>query len=95
MDKLFMYIEDNKQEFRDIDYKTIVDCIMEQKTKDERTEKEIKTLKEKLHMLSNDYIRSSKAFLNLFLEREGYVISNSLPNLSMDMEYEEFTRNSN
>lgn len=93
MDKLFMYIEDNKTEFRDIDYKTMVDLIMEQKRDEEKIEKQNKTLKEKLNNLTNDYIRSSKAFLNLFLEREGYMISNSLPSNSVDVEYEEFMRN--
>jgi len=93
MDKLFMYIEDNKEELRDIDYKTIVDLIMEQKRNDEKNEKNHKELKEKLKMMTNDYIRSSKAFLNLFLEREGYMISNSLPSNSVDMDYEEFMRN--
>ena len=93
MDKLFMYIEDNKTEFRDIDYKKMVDFIMEQKREDERNEKNQKTIKEKLQMMTNDYIRVSKAFLNLFLEREGYMISNSLPNNSVDMDYEEFMRN--
>lgn len=93
MDKLFMYIEDNKTEFRDIDYKKMVDFIMEQKRDDEKNEKNHKTIKEKLQMMTNDYIRVSKAFLNLFLEREGYMISNSLPSNSVDMDYEEFMRN--
>jgi hypothetical protein len=93
MDKLFMYIEDNKTEFRDIDYKKMVDFIMEQKREDEKNEKNQKTIKEKLQMMTNDYIRVSKAFLNLFLEREGYMISNSLPSNSVDMDYEEFMRN--
>ena len=93
MDKLFMYIEDQKQEFKDIQYKTIVDLIMEEKKKEEKNEKDYKTIKEKLYNLTNDYMRVSKAFLNLFLEREGYMISNSLPNNSVDMDYEEFMRN--
>jgi hypothetical protein len=71
----------------------MVDFIMEQKREDEKNEKNQKTIKEKLQMMTNDYIRVSKAFLNLFLEREGYMISNSLPSNSVDMDYEEFMRN--
>ncbi len=92
MDKLFMYVEENKQLFRDADYKMIVDCIMENKEYEKRKHLKCKRLYEKLQMMTNDYIRISKAFINLFLEREGYIISNPLPSNSLDMEYEEFSR---
>ncbi len=90
MDRLYNYVEENKTGFKDNDYKLIVDAIMEQKNLNNKIKEDNKVLREKLHQLTNDYLRLNKTFLNMFLEREGYLIPNSLPNISIDMEYEEY-----
>jgi len=91
MDKIFVYVEENKEYMRDQDYKAILDLIMEQKNKHTLIMNKERTLKDKLHHLANDYIRMSKAFLDLVIEREGHAISNPLPSSSLDMEYEIFS----
>ena len=91
MDKVFEYVEVNKQHMRDQDYKAILDIIMEEKRAENMIRNKHETIKEKLHQLSNDYIRMSKAFLSLVLERDGHVINNPLPSSSLDMEYEIFS----
>jgi len=91
MDKLFEYVEVNKQHFRDQDYRMILEIIMEDKRKENKIQIKHQTLKEKLHKLSNDYIRMSKAFLSLVLERDGCYMDNPLPSSSLDMEYEIFS----
>ena len=91
MDKIFVYVEENKEHMRDKDYKAILDLIMEQKNKTNIMQTKHLTLKEKLHHLANDYIKLSKAYLNLNLERDGCLINNPLPSSSLDMEYEIFS----
>tara|TARA_R110002153_G_scaffold149341_3_gene300828 strand:- start:764 stop:1057 length:294 start_codon:yes stop_codon:yes gene_type:complete len=91
MDKIFVYCEENKEYMRDQDYKQILDLIMEQKNKANLMRNKERTLKDKLHHLANDYIRMSKAFVDLVLERDGHVITNPLPSSSLDMEYELFS----
>jgi len=91
MDKIFVYVEENKEHMRDQDYKAILDFIMEQKNEANIIRNKERTLKDKLHHLANDYIRMSKAFLDLVIEREGHAISNPLPSSSLDMEYEIFS----
>lgn len=91
MDKIFVYVEENKEHMRDKDYKAILDLIMEQKNQTNIMHTKHLTLKEKLHHLANDYIKLSKAYLNLNLERDGCLINNPLPSSSLDMEYEIFS----
>jgi hypothetical protein len=91
MDKVFEYVEVNKHHLRDQDYKAILDIIMEEKKAENKMRNRHETVKEKLHQLSNDYIKMSKAYLSLVLERDGYVINNPLPSSSLDMEYEIFS----
>jgi len=95
MDKLYDYIEENKDTFKDNDYKTIMDCIMEQKNINQKLKDNHKKYQEKLYQLTNDYIRLNKIFLNLYIEREGYLIPNALPNINLDMEYEEYLNDIN
>jgi hypothetical protein len=90
MDRLYNYVEENKTGFKDGDYKLIVDAIMEQKNLNQKIKDNNKVLREKLHQLTNDYVRLNKIFLNLYVEREGYLVPNALPNINLDMEYEEY-----
>ena len=94
MDKLYCYAEEIKETLKDNDYKTIVDCIMEQKNLNSKILNDNKVLREKLHQLTNDYIRLNKIFLSLYTEREGFLVPNALPNINIDMEYEEYLNNS-
>lgn len=91
MDKIFCYVEENKEHMRDQDYKVILDLIMQEKNNANLIQNKLLTLKEKLHHLANDYIKLSKAYLNLNLERDGSIINNPLPSSSLDMEYEIFS----
>tara|TARA_R110000803_G_scaffold115427_2_gene183918 strand:- start:3781 stop:4074 length:294 start_codon:yes stop_codon:yes gene_type:complete len=91
MDRIFTYVEQNKEYMRDQDYKTILDIIMEEKNREKHTFNIHQIVKEKLHHLTNDYVRLSKAFLSMVLERDGCIIGNALPSNSLDMEYEIFS----
>ena len=90
MDKLFDYVEENKESMRDQDYKQILDCIMKEKAIQEKLRINDKTSLSKLFSITNDFIRLSKAYLNLNLEREGVCYDYTLPSINVDMDYQEF-----
>ena len=92
MEKLYEYVEEHKEQFRDNDYKVILECIMREKAVKEKLRLNDKTSLSKLFILTNDYIRLTKAYLNLNMEREGCCIPNTIPSIDLDMEYMEFQR---